>query len=123
MISRERVGIAVLTAARMFPGRTGYSRAVLRRRTLYDPRLITASPRHAAVYARYEHVYAWADAVAALAFVIGSFFFLVAELKHAGEWFFVIGSILFAVVPLAKHLQAVHMRRLPVPEEGSGAGG
>jgi hypothetical protein len=90
---------------------------MLRRRTLYDPRLITASPRHAGIYAVYEHVYAWADAAAAVAFIVGSIFFLYPDLKHPGEWLFVVGSVLFAVVPLAKHLQAVHMRRLTLPEE------
>jgi hypothetical protein len=90
---------------------------MLRRRALYDPRLITASPRHAEIYAVYERVYAWADAAAAIAFIVGSVFFLDPEMKRSGEWLFVVGSVLFAVVPLAKHLQAVHMRRLTSSDE------
>ena len=84
---------------------------------LYNPSLITETPRHAEVYTRYEHLYAWADALAATAFVIGSVFFLIPDLKEGGAWLFLIGSVLFAVVPLTKHLQAVHMRKLSTGSE------
>lgn len=90
---------------------------MFQRGMLYDPRLITASPRHAVVYATWERVYGWADALAAIAFIVGSGFFLYPEMKRLGEWLFVIGSALFAIVPLAKYLQAVHLRRLSSSSE------
>ena len=90
---------------------------MFQRHILYDPRLITASPRHAVAYAMYERVYGWADALAAIAFIVGSVLFLSPEMKRLGEWLFVVGSVLFAIVPLAKHSQAVHMRRLSSSNE------
>lgn len=79
---------------------------------LFDPSLVTASPRHASLYARYQQAYALVDAGAAIAFVIGSVFFLDANMKGAGEWLFLVGSVLFAFVPTITFMQAVHLDRL-----------
>jgi hypothetical protein len=79
---------------------------------MFDPHLITASPRHAAVYAGYQQIYALVDSGAAIAFVVGSVFFLDAEMKRAGEWLFLVGSVLFAFVPMVTFLQGIHLDRL-----------
>jgi len=54
----------------------------------------------------------WVDGAAAVAFVVGSIFFLDPAQKRLGEWMFLTGSVLFALVPLTKYLQAVHLGRL-----------
>jgi hypothetical protein len=79
---------------------------------MFDPHLITASRRHAAVYAGYQQIYALVDSGAAIAFVVGSVFFLDEEMKRWGEWLFLIGSVLFAFVPMVAILQGLHLDRI-----------
>jgi hypothetical protein len=55
--------------------------------------------------------------VGGYSFIVGSVLFLSPEMKRLGEWLFVVGSVLFAIVPLAKHSQAVHVRRLSSSNE------
>lgn len=59
-----------------------------RLRLYFVPFLITATRRHATVYARYQQLYALMDSAAAIAFIVGSVSFLDPGKKTAGEWLF-----------------------------------
>ncbi|MEM5516154.1 YrhK family protein [Henriciella sp. AS95] len=75
---------------------------------------------HAKVYQRYSWVYDSIDALAAIAFIIGSALFFSDKTQNAGTWLFLIGSFFFAVRPLVHLVRDFHMARLPV--EGSEGG-
>jgi hypothetical protein len=81
----------------------------------FDPQYINSSRRHATIYSRYQQAYAWVDAGAAVAFIVGSVFFLDESKKLAAAWLFVVGSVLFALVPSITVLQAMHLDRLSMP--------
>jgi hypothetical protein len=56
------------------------------------------------------------DSGAAIAFIVGSVFFLDESKKLAAAWLFVVGSVLFALVPSITVLQAIHLDRLREPD-------
>lgn len=71
--------------------------------------------KHGQVYDRYQTLYDSVDALAAIAFIIGSGLFFSESTKMAGTWLFLIGSVFFAVRPLIHLIRDMHMARLPVP--------
>ncbi|MTI46042.1 YrhK-like protein [Roseibium hamelinense] len=84
---------------------------------LFDGTLRVASQDHAELVRRYELYRTIVEFLAALTFVIGSVFFFYDSLIYAGTWFFLIGSILFAVRPTIRLLLELHLAHLPVPKE------
>lgn len=90
-------------------------------RRLLDPTLHDLSPRHLEVYWRYQVVRTAVDFGAALCFVVGSVLFFWERTTLAATWFFLIGSILFAVKPTIDVVRAAHLRRLPDADDSSGA--
>jgi len=86
----------------------------------FDPQYINASRRHAVIYSRYQQAYALVDSGAAVAFIVGSVFFLDESKKLAAAWLFVVGSVLFALVPSITVLQALHLDRLRMPDDQRG---
>ncbi|MFR9801041.1 YrhK family protein [Pseudonocardia sp. RS010] len=81
----------------------------------FDPGRPTASPRHRAVYGRYQKIYTAVEFAAAVAFVVGSVCFFSESLMLLATWFFLVGSILFAVRPTVSVLREAHLARIPVP--------
>ncbi len=64
------------------------------------------------VYALYEIAYTVVDFTAAFSFVIGSILFFWKEYETAAIWFFVIGSVCFALKPtirMAREVKLVSM--------------
>ncbi len=82
---------------------------------MFDPRLATASDRHARVYGRYQKIYTAVEFAAAVAFVIGSAFFFSDALTPAADWLFLVGSVLFAARPTVRVLRENHLARIPMP--------
>ena len=76
------------------------------------------SQRHGALYGHYQTVYDSVDALAAIAFIIGSALFFSEATKTAATWLFLAGSIFFAVRPLVHLARDVHLSRLPDEERG-----
>ena len=93
------------------------------RRRLLDPVLNDLSPRHLEIYWRYQVVRTGVDFGAALCFVVGSILFFFESTTVAATWFFLVGSILFAVKPTIDMVRSVHLRRLPGSESASDASG
>ncbi len=71
--------------------------------------------KHGQVYDQYQTLYDAVDALAAIAFIIGSGLFFSESTKTAGTWLFLIGSVFFAIRPLIHLIRDMHMARLPVP--------
>ena len=71
------------------------------------------TPDHDRVYSGYQKLYDSVDALAALAFIIGSALFFSETTKRPATWLFLIGSIFFAVRPLVHVARDFHMARLP----------
>ena len=92
-------------------------------RRLLDPVLNDLSPRHLQIYWRYQVVRTGVDFGAALCFVVGSILFFFESTTVAATWFFLVGSILFAVKPTIDLVRSVHLRRLPGNESASDASG
>ncbi|MHC5654132.1 YrhK family protein [Stappia sp.] len=84
---------------------------------LFDARLRRASPSHETLVRRYELFRTVVEFLAALTFIVGSVLFFYDSLQVAGTWFFVIGSVLFAVRPTIRLALELHLARLPVPKE------
>lgn len=82
-----------------------------------DPTLHTLSPRHLEVFWRYQLVRTGVDFAAACCFVVGSVFFFFESMAIPADWLFLVGSILFAVKPTIDMTRAMHLKRLPVPEQ------
>ncbi len=82
-------------------------------RRLLDPALRDLSPKHLEIFWRYQVVRTGVDFGAALCFVVGSILFFSASTTYAATWFFLVGSILFAVKPSIDMVRAVHLRRIP----------
>jgi YrhK-like protein len=83
------------------------------RHRLLDPALNDLSPRHLEIFWRYQVVRTGVDFGAALCFVIGSIFFFYESTTLLATWFFLVGSILFAVKPSIDMVRSLHLRRLP----------
>ncbi len=84
---------------------------------LFNQGLRGASRSHEEIVRRYEIGRTVVEFLAAVTFIIGSVFFFYESLIYAGTWFFVIGSVLFAVRPSIRLLLELHLARLPVPKE------
>ena len=61
------------------------------------------------IYAMFEIVYTFVDFAAAATFVIGSVLFFYKELQEAGTWFFLVGSLLFAVKPTLRMAREIKL--------------
>jgi hypothetical protein len=90
-------------------------------RRLLDPTLHDLSPRHLEIYWRYQVVRTAVDFGAAVCFVVGSVLFFWERTTLAATWFFLIGSVLFAVKPTVDMVRAAHLRRLPDADHSSSA--
>ena len=86
-------------------------------RRLLDPALHDLSPKHLEIFWRYQVVRTGVDFGAALCFVMGSILFFSESTTLAATWFFLVGSVLFAVKPSIDMVRAVHLRRLPDGEQ------
>ncbi|WP_084395784.1 YrhK family protein [Henriciella aquimarina] len=71
--------------------------------------------KHGQVYNLYQTIYDTVDALAAIAFIVGSALFFSESTKVAGTWLFLIGSVFFAIRPLVHLVRDLHMARLPAP--------
>jgi hypothetical protein len=91
-------------------------------RRLLDPALHDLSPRHLEIYWRYQVVRTGVDFGAALCFVVGSVLFFFERTTLAATWFFLVGSILFAIKPTIDLIRSVHLRRLPESDDSSSSG-
>jgi hypothetical protein len=80
---------------------------------LLDPALRDLSPRHLEIYWRYQVVRTGVDFGAAVCFVIGSVLFFFESTTVTATWFFLVGSVLFAVKPTIDMVRSVHLQRLP----------
>ncbi|WP_163848575.1 YrhK family protein [Pseudooceanicola aestuarii] len=70
------------------------------------------SHRSRRIYALFEIAYTMVDFAAAATFIVGSVLFFFQDLQTAGTWFFLVGSILFAVKPtlrMARELKLASM--------------
>lgn len=71
--------------------------------------------KHGEVYNAYQTIYDTVDALAAIAFIVGSALFFSEETQTSATWLFLIGSVFFAVRPCIHVVRDLHMARLPVP--------
>jgi len=76
-----------------------------------------ATEKHGALYAQYQAIYDGVDALAAIAFIIGSALFFSESTKTIATWLFLIGSVFFAVRPLVHLVRDIHLGRLPEQAE------
>lgn len=83
--------------------------------TMFDPRRAVASDRHAKIYGRYEKVYTLVEFAAAASFIIGSVLFFYPSQLILATWFFLVGSIMFAIRPTVRVLRQNHLVRIPLP--------
>lgn len=70
------------------------------------------------VYGGYQKIYDLVDALAAIAFIVGSALFFSESTQTPATWLFLIGSIFFAIRPLIHVVRDFHMARLPSDGEG-----
>lgn len=85
---------------------------------LLDPQLADLSPRHLALFWRYQVVRTLVDFGAAVCFVVGSICFFSSSTAIEADWLFLIGSVLFAVKPTIDVVRSAHLRRLPGQSDG-----
>ena len=76
--------------------------------------------KHGEVYGQYQKVYDGVDALAAIAFIVGSALFFSEETQTTATWLFLIGSIFFAVRPCIHLARDFHMTRLSKQGEAGG---
>ena len=76
--------------------------------------------RHGEIYGRYQKIYDGVDALAAIAFVVGSALFFSESTKTVGTWLFLVGSVCFAVRPLIHLKRDIHLAGLPAPDRPGG---
>ncbi|RYH04252.1 hypothetical protein EU805_02440 [Salipiger sp. IMCC34102] len=69
-------------------------------------------PRKKRIYATYELAHTVVDLMAAICFVVGSALFFFPAYETSALWFFLIGSILFAVKPTLRFSREVHLARI-----------
>lgn len=69
------------------------------------------------LYARAELTYTVIDFCAALAFLIGSVMFFYPAWEHAGTWFFVVGSGMFAAKPTLRLWREFKLYRMGDTED------
>ncbi len=80
---------------------------------LLDPTLNALSPRHLAVFWRYQVIRTLVDFGAAICFVVGSAFFFFSSTQLAADWLFLVGSVMFALKPTIDVVRSAHLRKLP----------
>ena len=90
---------------------------------LLHPSLEDLTPRHVELLWRYRVVRTGVEFAAAVCFVVGSVCFFFASLTTPADWFFLVGSILFAIKPTIDLVGSAHLRRLPVPATGGAGAG
>ncbi|MEM7500182.1 MAG: YrhK family protein [Pseudomonadota bacterium] len=73
--------------------------------------------RHRSIGRLYDLAHLVVDFLAAALFVIGSVMFFYEAWQVPGTWCFLIGSIFFGVKPSLKLARAMHLTRLPLPDE------
>ena len=78
------------------------------------------SPQHQETYETFQTIYDIVDAAAAICFVIGSALFFNEQTHTPATWFFLVGSVLFAVRPLIHVMRDIRMGRLPPGLGGAG---
>lgn len=78
------------------------------------------SDQHSEVYGNYQKIYDSIDALAAIAFIVGSVLFFSEKTQTVGTWLFLIGSIFFAVRPCIHVARDFHMARLSTDDEAEG---
>ncbi|WP_366556682.1 YrhK family protein [Aquibaculum sediminis] len=88
----------------------------------FDQGLRLRTPRHEALTRRYEIARTAIEFLAALAFIVGSVLFFYSALVYTGTWFFLVGSVFFAVRPTIRLLLELHLARLPALDELEPAG-
>ena len=80
-----------------------------------------ATHAHRLVYRRWEIVYTTVDLLAAICFVVGSALFFDEATVYAATWLFLVGSVFFALRPMARFARELHLARLPLPEDDPAA--
>ncbi|MBE7187653.1 YrhK family protein [Jatrophihabitans endophyticus] len=80
---------------------------------LLDPHLSDLTPAHVELFWRYQVVRTLVDFGAAACFVVGSAFFFSVRLTTAADWFFLVGSVLFALKPTIDVVRSARLKRLP----------
>ncbi|AZA11817.1 YrhK family protein [Corynebacterium gerontici] len=78
----------------------------------FDPRNALKSKEHIEVAAIYELAYTIVDVIAALTFLVGSFFFFSDSTMVAGTWLFVIGSVLFGLRPCIRLVKEYKLMKI-----------
>ena len=76
---------------------------------LFDGSLHGVKTNKRKLYAIFEIFYTLVDFFAAVAFTIGSVLFLYPKFVHAATWFFIVGSILFALKPTIRVVREIKM--------------
>jgi uncharacterized membrane protein YhfC len=87
---------------------------------LFEPQNRNQSPQAQHVYALYEIAHVVVELLAALSFLVGSILFFKETTQTAGIWFYVIGSVLFAIKPtlrLAREIKLLVMGRNAAADE------
>jgi len=74
-----------------------------------DGSLHGVKPGKRKAYAASEIIYTLVDFSAAMAFTLGSIMFLDEQLKHTGTWFFIAGSVLFALKPTIRVVREIKL--------------
>jgi len=75
---------------------------------LFAPGNRNKSSRHKKIYAAYEMAFTAVDFTAAFSFIVGSFLFFFPEYETAAIWFFVVGSVFFALKPTIRLAREIH---------------
>lgn len=77
-----------------------------------QPLVIHVGHEELVIRRRYEVASICNDLLVALWFIVGSVFFLFADLVTAGTWLFLVGSVQLAIRPLIRLRRQVHLRRI-----------
>ncbi|MDQ0313707.1 YrhK family protein [Amorphus orientalis] len=85
--------------------------------TAFNADKFNASPKHRAIYRRYEIAYTSLDLIAGLGFLVGSILFFWKATETAAIWLFTMASLFFFLRPLARVSRELELARLPVPED------
>ncbi len=75
---------------------------------LFAPGNTSRSPRHEWLYAAYEVAFTAVDFLAAFLFIAGSAMFFFPELETIAIWFFLVGSVCFALKPTLRLARELH---------------
>ncbi len=81
----------------------------MERKTIFE---LDIGQEHITIQRRYEALGACNDALIAVWFLIGSFFFLSDSLEQSGTWLFIVGSAQLLIKPVLKLISLVHVSRV-----------